>query len=508
MGCGLGRRHFRADLSKRASQLGFVASRFSGRMPLRTAPVEPEPGRDAAPFAFCRRKLSKALLKSDHRLANYYLGYHDPDAAAIGPSEESLNSRGSKAEIAHDDSAVEHHGPHGRILTPFQDRDRPPFGTRDLAELEWLWETDSVRVFISSVMEGFGRFREVAAEAALLLGHQVVRVEDFPALATTPQQACLQGIRECDVVVLLLGGRYGAKQASGKSAVEEEFDEAVRAKPVLTFNQTGADREIEMTEFAKCVRDWAGGTFTADFSTPAELRDRVTAALARHALREQAGQIDDVEMIERAVRLLPIDQKQFSNTLGLSVSCGPTQQLLRPAEIESPELCEAIKQEAMFGTARVIDSNEGARCLVRGDTLVIENPVQRFLLEPLGTLAFIAPARSGATAGAFEPMVEEDVTDWISRTLLFFGLVLDRIDPTARATAVAPVAVLLGATAGWQTRVERDASRGRMSISTVWAKETMPVTMTPATRPRAHLQQKAQELAEDFTVLLRRQSCG
>ena len=112
------------------------------------------------------------------------------------------------------------------------------------------WDNGGVKVFISSVITGFEPYREAAAGAVRLLGHEVIRAEDFPALAASPQQACLAGVRRSDVV-MLLGERYGQRQASGKAATEEEFGEAAASKPLLVFSQIGVDRDLDMVAFRR-----------------------------------------------------------------------------------------------------------------------------------------------------------------------------------------------------------------------------------------------------------------
>ena len=92
-----------------------------------------------------------------------------------------------------------------------------------------------MRVFISSVITGYEHFRDAVAAAVVSLGHEVIRAEDFGASPDTPQQACLGGVRDADVVVLLVGARYGAVQPSGRSATDEEYREARESKEVLVF---------------------------------------------------------------------------------------------------------------------------------------------------------------------------------------------------------------------------------------------------------------------------------
>jgi len=101
-----------------------------------------------------------------------------------------------------------------------------------------------MRVFISSIIAGYEEYRNAASEAIQSLGHEVVRAEEFAASPTSPQVACLSGVRSADVIVVLLGARYGANQPSGLSATHEEFREAKEDKPVFAFIQSGLSHEM------------------------------------------------------------------------------------------------------------------------------------------------------------------------------------------------------------------------------------------------------------------------
>src|SRR5207249_8235965 len=109
----------------------------------------------------------------------------------------------------------------------------------------------SVRVFISSVITGLEPFRDAAADAARTLDHEVRRSEDFAASTASPQQVCLEGVRWADVVVLLLGERYGDVQPSELSPTHEEYREARDSKDVIAFTHRAAEREPAQTEFVE-----------------------------------------------------------------------------------------------------------------------------------------------------------------------------------------------------------------------------------------------------------------
>ena len=63
------------------------------------------------------------------------------------------------------------------------------------------------RVFVSSVMKGFKEYREAARSAITVAGGTAVLVEDFPSLSSSPRNACLDGVRSCDAIAVIIGSR-------------------------------------------------------------------------------------------------------------------------------------------------------------------------------------------------------------------------------------------------------------------------------------------------------------
>src|SRR5262245_40121385 len=116
-----------------------------------------------------------------------------------------------------------------------------------------------MKIFISSVIRGFEAYRDAAARAARALRHEVKRAEDFSASPSTPQQACLSGIRWAEAVILIIGSRYGPRQPSGLSATHEEYREARGRCPVIVLVQRGVDLEPAQQEFLGEVQAWATG---------------------------------------------------------------------------------------------------------------------------------------------------------------------------------------------------------------------------------------------------------
>jgi hypothetical protein len=126
-------------------------------------------------------------------------------------------------------------------------------------------------------MSGFEPFRAAARSAIETLRHEPVVAENFGARPASPQIACLQSVRDADMVVLILGERYGVVQGtSGLSPTHEEFREARDRKPVLVFVREGVEREPRQEAFVAEVQAWQSGYFRGGFKTPDQLRDAVT----------------------------------------------------------------------------------------------------------------------------------------------------------------------------------------------------------------------------------------
>src|SRR4051794_30101033 len=232
-----------------------------------------------------------------------------------------------------------------------------------------------MKVFISSLIAGFEPFRAAARGAVETLRHEPVMAEDFGARPQSSQVACLQGLRASDLVVLVLGERYGTVQpGSSLSATHEEYREAQGRKPVIAFVQQGVCPEPEQAAFIKEVQGWEGGLFRGGVKDANDLRDAIIRALHDYTLANAAGPVDAKALTETAIGLLPNANRQSSRGpyLQLAVAGGPLQSILRPAEIEAPDLAEAMHQAALFGANRIFGGKSGVDTDMQGAALVLE----------------------------------------------------------------------------------------------------------------------------------------
>ena len=199
---------------------------------------------------------------------------------------------------------------------------------------------EAMKIFISSLMAGFEAFRQAARSAVETLRHEAVMAEDFGAQPNSPQVACLQGIRASDLVILILGDQYGTVQgSSGVSPTHEEYLEARDRKPILMFVQEGVSRDPKQSSFISEAQAWQGGLFRESFQTAEQLNVVVTRAIHDYELSELSratGPLDKAVLTKNATDLLPKPrphQQSGSPMLNVAVVGGPTQRILRPAEL-------------------------------------------------------------------------------------------------------------------------------------------------------------------------------
>jgi len=369
-----------------------------------------------------------------------------------------------------------------------------------------------MKVFISSLIGGFEEFRAAARSAIVALRHEPVVAEDFGARASSPQIACLQGVRSADLVVLILGGRYGFVQgSSGVSPTHEEYLEARGRKPILTFVQSGVDRDDEQAKFVSEVSEWQTGHFRESFKTADELRDKITRAIHDYQLANAAGPLDTAAVSTAALALLPKNRQNSqvsAPTLHVSIAGGPVQRLLRPAALEATGLSDAIHRQALFEEPKLFSKSKGVDSSIDGSALIVgQEGGARIQLGEDGSLLLSLPLErpeSNRRNGfGFFAVIEEDVLRQLAAALAFGAWILDRIDPTQRITHVALAASIEASDyMGWRTQAEQDASPNSGTMRMGNGQER-PTSSTDC--PRAALRFQATELAEDLMVPLRRQ---
>ncbi len=238
------------------------------------------------------------------------------------------------------------------------------------------------RVFISSVVEGFGEFRAAARAAVLEAGGDPVLVnEDFPSLTTSSRNACLDAIDSSDIYVGILGTRGGWVAPSRMTVVEEEWRHArARKRPTLFFLQTGA-RDADAERLASIVSDYVDGTLRRTFTTAEDLRGEMVRALSP-LLRSEGN----VNMPPEEFLKVFAAGSQFSSTepsLRVVIAPERREEVVDPVRMASDKFMRQLLEIGHRENINLFNYAVGKGTELKGDQLVI-------MQQPP------APARSGA----------------------------------------------------------------------------------------------------------------
>ena len=366
-----------------------------------------------------------------------------------------------------------------------------------------------MKVFVSSVISAFESYRAATASAVESLGYEVIRAEDFGATATSPQEACLAGVREADLTIVMLGGRYGATQPSGLSATHEEYREAQGRHPVLAFVQEGVDYDPLQTEFIREVREWETGSLTGSFTSVVQLQSAVTRGLHELMVSAASGSVDERELLGRAEESAEAPQDYRSQPqLVLCVASAPHQEVLRPTKLEDATFARELEQAALFGPHALFVVKGGAESELRSDWLVVSQEGASVQINSAGDVVVHQPVVA-ADRGPLEfpALIQEEIRERLAMALNFAASVLDSIDSVRRLSHVAVVAALTGVSyQAWRTREEHAQSpqAGSFGGGFGLSQDRVAVHLNPAVRSRAELGQRVDDWADDLMVLLRR----
>ena len=157
-----------------------------------------------------------------------------------------------------------------------------------------------LRIFLSSTYADLRGYRKAIDELLRRYGEVFVGMEYFGARSGTPLETCLEEVAACDLVLVLVGSRYGTLTGDGDSYTHREVRAAHAAGvPVLPFVQADPPRvrAAERRRRAEFVGFLGEHHTLARFTTPESLVTEVAAALRRFEDERRGGAAPhDVEL--------------------------------------------------------------------------------------------------------------------------------------------------------------------------------------------------------------------
>lgn len=135
-----------------------------------------------------------------------------------------------------------------------------------------------IKIFISSIIEGYLDRRDAVEEAILSLNAdqdlslEAMRMDSnrHPSENKSSQQACLDGVKECDIYIgVFPENDYGWDDSPiGISPTHEEFRQAVKEKKsIIIFIEKKEDKSLRQKEFLQEVGNYVTGRYWSTFES-------------------------------------------------------------------------------------------------------------------------------------------------------------------------------------------------------------------------------------------------
>ncbi len=143
------------------------------------------------------------------------------------------------------------------------------------------------KIFISSVQSEFKDERialKTFIEADKLLGNyfDVFLFEDLPAKSAPSEKTYLKEIAQSDILILLLGKKYGNVGTDGISPIEREFSDAANKKLCIFVYIKNGDikhRDAGVVNLINRIKDSKNGFIYKSFKNTNDLKDAVYSSL-------------------------------------------------------------------------------------------------------------------------------------------------------------------------------------------------------------------------------------
>ncbi|MET0649520.1 MAG: DUF4062 domain-containing protein [Pyrinomonadaceae bacterium] len=223
----------------------------------------------------------------------------------------------------------------------------------------------ALRVYVSSTFVDLKEYRQVVRESILRLGALPVVMELFGASSGPPLEVCKEEVQRSDVMVLIVGHRYGAVlPGEDVSLTEVEFNAAREADiPTLAFIVDDnypwplqwtdhGEAAARLKRFKERLRsDLIVGYFTS----PSDLEVRVVQALYEF-LSKQASESTEAPQLKRLKP--PGDSDKGHNELVIKI-----EEHLNYLRTSVAEMRDQMEQSHSNPDATVVSSNRHAAFL-------------------------------------------------------------------------------------------------------------------------------------------------
>lgn len=285
------------------------------------------------------------------------------------------------------------------------------------------------KVFISSVMKGFADERKAAKSAVESLDMQPIMAEHFSAKPYSPRTACVEGVKNSDIYLGILGAGYGSVANSGLSVTEEEFNMARQCGiPILWFVMNCA-REPQQEEFYKRISAYEEGYYVNFFNSTTDLVTKITKTLHDIVSKAQTGSLNPASAAKLAAKYIEALKPDTDVDASIGAIIFPGNQseaYITAIDLGKTEIIDKFLQPALFGSAAIFSPELGTKKVIAREHLSFaqygrhDALINSIEFHPDGALAWRSVPASERNEGFFTLYSYVIDQDEVSRKLVKF----------------------------------------------------------------------------------------
>ncbi len=172
-----------------------------------------------------------------------------------------------------------------RLISAMVERAEASFAdvVTNIEQLKLPNPLNTFQVMISSTVKDLERERDAAEGAILAMRLSRFRAEKLGGVALSPRELTELMAKQCDILLLIIGERYGhIIEPEGISVVEFEYNVA-RAEPgkILVYVKDVKREDKQLIKFLERVQKFNDGYVTWTFTTPEKLAEQIPHDITR-----------------------------------------------------------------------------------------------------------------------------------------------------------------------------------------------------------------------------------
>lgn len=243
-------------------------------------------------------------------------------------------------------------------------------------------------VFVSSIQSGFEAVRAAAREGIESFGCRALMAETGGAAPASSRDALLGLVERADVLLLIIGARYGEAGASGRSPTEDEFDHARALGKDILVLVCDSPREPAADAFLSRVQgNWDEGFYAPRFTEPGQVVGLTVRSLRELAERRTGGAAGPDAQARAAELAAGTRREGYGSGSRLRVALVPAGAplLLDPVRLDDAALIDRLA--GSLRSAGLVTQAEGIEQAVLSDGITMRSTGGRAWLATQAAIA-------------------------------------------------------------------------------------------------------------------------